>query len=71
MAPLTDAAFAPIGHDQITASFSSNGFSVSVSPPRPQELGGRGIGDISSTAFILCHKAAFYYHWHGDEGADR
>ena len=33
MAPLTDAAFAPIGHDQITASFSSNGFSVSAPPP--------------------------------------
>lgn len=44
---------------------------ASPSQPRPQELGGRGIGDISSTAFILCHKAAFYYHWHGDEGADR
>lgn len=26
IAQLTDAASAPIGHDQITASFSSNGF---------------------------------------------
>lgn len=33
MAQLTDAASAPIGHDQITASFFSNGFSVSAPPP--------------------------------------
>lgn len=33
MAPLTDAVFAPIGHDQITASFFSNGFSVAAPPP--------------------------------------
>lgn len=33
MAWLTDAACAPIGHDQITVPFFSNGFSVSVPPP--------------------------------------
>lgn len=33
MAELTDAAFVTIGHDQITASFFSNGFSVSAPPP--------------------------------------
>lgn len=33
MAQLTDAAFPPIGHDQITAPFFSNGFSVSAPPP--------------------------------------
>lgn len=40
MAPVTDAAFVPIGHDQITASFFSNGFSVSATPvgaPRGEE----------------------------------
>lgn len=31
-APVTDAAFVPVGHDLITASFSSNGFSASAPP---------------------------------------
>lgn len=33
MAPVTDAAFVPIGHDQITASFFSNGLFASATPP--------------------------------------
>lgn len=33
MAQLTDAAFAPIGHDEITVSFFTNGFAVSAPPP--------------------------------------
>lgn len=36
MAQLTDAAFAPLRHDQITVSFFSNGFSVSAPPPGAQ-----------------------------------
>ena len=37
MARLNDAASAPIGHDQITASFFSNGLSVSGPPPWSSE----------------------------------
>lgn len=33
MAQLTDAAFTPLGHDQITAPFFCNSFSVSAPPP--------------------------------------
>lgn len=36
----------------------------------PQELRGGGTTVISRAAFILCHKATFYYHWHGDEETD-
>lgn len=32
MAAVTDAAFVPIGHDQITASFFSNSFCASATP---------------------------------------
>lgn len=32
MAQVTDAAFVPVGHDQITASFFPNGFCASATP---------------------------------------
>lgn len=48
MAPVTDAAFVPAGHDQIIAS-SSDGLSASATPPVAQR--GGGIAVISGPCF--------------------
>lgn len=68
VAHLTDDAFAPKGHDQITTPFFFNGFSAPAPPPGVPK--GEGITVISWIAFILSHKATFYYHCRGDEGTD-
>lgn len=57
MAPLTDVTFAPIRLDQITVPFFSNGFCLSSRSSQG------AIAVNSRGAFILGHKAAFYYHW--------
>lgn len=67
-APVTDAAFVPVGYDLITASFSSNGFSASA--PTQGAPRGRAESHVSAGWLFSCHRAAFLSHWHDDDGTN-